>query len=90
MGNPLTNAESQSLHHNVQPASEKRITCFYLHMFSPHICECIVCTHNTRSVQRKYWWASKILSNPNHLAAGALHAAQDAEYLSLHAESGKV
>lgn len=29
-GNPLATAESQSLHHNVQPASKKRITCFYL------------------------------------------------------------
>lgn len=41
----------------------------------------ILSVHNTGSVERKHWWASEILSNPNHLAAG--HAAQDADSLSL-------
>lgn len=81
-GNPLATAESQSLHHNVQPASKKRITCFYLqppplHPLPPSILS--ACAHNRGSVQRKYWWASEILSNPNHLAAGVSHAAQDAD-----------
>lgn len=44
---------------------------------------------NGESGERKDWWASEILSNPNHLAAGVPHTAQDAEYLSLRAESGK-
>lgn len=49
----------------------------------------ILSAHNRGSVERKYWWASEILSNPNHLAAGLVHATQDADYLSLHLNSGK-
>lgn len=42
MGNPLTNAdESQSLRHNVQPASKTRITCLYLHISLPLRAYCL-------------------------------------------------
>lgn len=50
----------------------------------------ILSAHNRRSVERKYWWASEILSTPNHLAAGLVHTAQDADYLSLRLNSGRV
>lgn len=51
MGNPLTNAdESQSLRHNVQPASKKRITCLYLHISLPLQTYCL---HTTEEVLKE-------------------------------------
>lgn len=49
MGNPLATAESQSLHHNVQPASKKRITCFYLQPPTPPQAYCLP-VHTTEEV----------------------------------------
>lgn len=43
----------------------------FAHCFA---CASILSAHNRGSVERKYWWASEILSNPNHLAAGHVHA----------------